>query len=108
MGSLENPFFREGEGVTKNLYISGGIAWKGGLGQFVDLREGNYRSNIYMAPYTGSNYINKTVFIKKFADRQIELKNNHKMLSQIGLIRLFCSPYLPQGSYRISIFVFPF
>ena len=24
------------------------------------------------------------------------------MLSQISLIRLFCSPYLPQGSYKIS------
>ena len=31
-----------------------------------------------------------------------------KMLSQIGLIHFFCSPYLPLGSYRISIFVFPF
>ena len=31
-----------------------------------------------------------------------------KMLSQIGLINLFCSRYLPQGGYRNSAFVFPF
>ena len=44
MGSLENPFFKEeegeggGGGSQKKQYI-GGIAWKGGLGQFADLRE---------------------------------------------------------------------
>ena len=39
---------------------------------------------------------------------KLNLKIYFKMLSQIGLIYLFCSPYLPQGSYRISIFVCPF
>ena len=34
----------------------------------------------------------KTVFIKYFADRQIELKITFKMLSQIGLIHHFHSP----------------
>ena len=39
--SLKNPTFRGGRGgeFTKNQY-RGGIAVKGGLGQFADLREG--------------------------------------------------------------------
>ena len=39
---------------------------------------------------------------------KLNLKISVKMLIQIGLIHLFCSPYLPKDSYRISIFVFPF
>ena len=36
---MENSFFRKGGGVTKKQYI-GGLAEKGGLGQFGDLRGG--------------------------------------------------------------------
>ena len=39
---------------------------------------------------------------------KLNLKISVKMLIQIVLIHLFCSPYLPKGSYRISTFVFPF
>ena len=42
-----------------------------------------------------------------FPDRLIELKITSKMPSQIGLMHLFCYPYIPQGSYRIFLFVFP-
>ena len=39
---------------------------------------------------------------------KLNLKISVKMVIQIGLIQLFCSPYLPKGSHRISIFVLPF
>ena len=45
---------------------------------------------------------NKSVFIKRFADRQIELKR--WMLSQICLIHLFCFPYYHETrSYKQAI-----
>ena len=39
---------------------------------------------------------------------KLNLNISVKMVIQIGLIQLFCSPYLPKGSHRISIFVLPF
>ena len=52
-------------------------------------------------------YIHKNQQIKLFLSNsllidKLNLKISFRMLRQIGLIHLFCSPYLPQGSYRIS------
>ena len=48
MGSQENPFFREGEWwwcwcSQKKSNILRGIAYKKGLGQFADLRQGAWK-----------------------------------------------------------------
>ena len=40
MGSLENPFFRKGGGVTIKLIYREGNCLKRGLAQFADLKEG--------------------------------------------------------------------
>ena len=38
LGSLKNPTFRGGGGGSRKTNIEGGIAEKGGLGQFTNLR----------------------------------------------------------------------
>ena len=53
--------------------------------------------------YTAILFSSNSLLIEK-----LDLKISVKMLIRIGLIHLFCSPYLPKDSYRISIFVFPF
>ena len=97
---------------------------KGGgrLGQFVDLRKGAWQKrgqctfcrllaltmfgfptlhswNWYLhLIFNTREATNKTVFIKCLLIDKLNLKISFKMLRQIGLIHLFCSPYLPQGS----------
>ena len=53
---------------------------------------------IYIYIYIIREATNKTVFIKCLLIDKMNLKISFKMLNQIGLIHLFCSPFLPQGS----------
>ena len=73
----------------------------------IDFSTNKYKYNIQMK-YLHGTYIYEKQQIKLFSSNsllidKLNLKIFRKILSQIGLFHLFCSPYLPQGSYRTSI-----